>query len=125
MTDLTIKGTATTPEINFNPSSGILKMSGRAYSSDINIFYKTLDAWLDEYLSNPCPVTTVELRMDYFNSIFSKLLLVFLEKCKTVIQKDKTLLLKWYLHEEDIDTVDDISRISRIIKFPIEPVKFS
>ncbi|MGZ4033540.1 MAG: SiaC family regulatory phosphoprotein [Bacteroidia bacterium] len=124
MNELIINSTQETPEINFNPSSGILKISGRAYSYDINVFYKTIDAWLTEYLAAPNETTTIEIRLEYSNSIFSKLLLVFFEKCKTVIQKDKKLILKWYHEKDDRESVDDSKRISKIIKLPIETIEF-
>lgn len=124
MNELIIKSTQTTPEINFNPASGILKMSGRAYSSDINLFYKRLDAWLDEYVHAPAEITTIELRLDYYNSIFSKLLFVFFEKSKRVIQKDKNLIIRWHHHIDDTDALDDVTRISRVINFPIEKIEF-
>jgi hypothetical protein len=125
MTQLIIKGTVDTPEINFNPSSGVLKMSGRAYSSGINMFYRELDLWMDEYLSAPAELTSVEIRMDYCNSIYNKLLLLFFGKCKGVITKNKKLTICWYHHNDDPDAIDDIVRISGIIKFPIEPIRYS
>jgi hypothetical protein len=125
MTELVIKGTNDTPEIDFNPVSGILKMSGRAYSPSINMFYKTMDTWLDEYLHSPSETTILEMRMDYCNSIFNKLLLVFFEKIKTVVRDNRTLVIRWHVQEDDQDAMEDITRISKTIKFPIELIPYT
>src|SRR6266481_2791632 len=106
MNELTIERTQSTPEINFNSKSGILKIAGRANANDISLFYKQLDAWLDLYLVQPKD-TTIELHLEYINSVFSKLLFTFFEKCKTVIKKEKKLLIKWYHYKDDEDSIDD------------------
>jgi hypothetical protein len=50
MNDLHIEITQETPEVNFNATTGTLKITGRAYSNDINVFYKRMNSWLDDYL---------------------------------------------------------------------------
>ena len=70
MNELLIEKTKETPEINFNPSTGVLKISGRAYSNDIYQLFKPLNAWLNKYLAKPKDITTIELRIEYCNSIF-------------------------------------------------------
>lgn len=124
MDDLIIESTNETPEINFSATSGVLKISGRAYSNDISSFYKNLSNWLEGYLMDPQKTTTIELQLDYYNSIFIKLLFYFFEKSKTVFQKDKKLIIKWYYQKGDEESIDDAIRISKIINLPIEKVEF-
>lgn len=90
---LNIEKTKETPEINFDHTTGILKITGRAYSNDIYQLFKPLNAWLDIYLAKPKETTTIELKIEYCNSIFNKLLIIFLEDCKSVIQKEKKLVI--------------------------------
>lgn len=91
MNELYIEKTKETPEIDFNHKTGILKISGRAYSNDIYQLFKPLNSWLDEYMTNPRETTTIELKIEYCNTIFNKLLLIFLESCQLVIQKEKKI----------------------------------
>ena len=122
MKDLVIERTPETPGIIFNSSAGTLKIFGRAYSNDISAFYKTMEAWLAEYLENPKETTTIELQLDYYNSIFIKLLYYFIEQSKSVLQKNKKLIVKWRHQDGDDESIDDAIRISKIINFPIETV---
>jgi len=122
--ELIIEKTKETPEINFNPNSGVLKMSGRAYSNDIYQFYKPLNFWLEEYLINPKDTTVIDIKLEYCNSVFNKLLLAFFVKCKSVIAKDKKIIINWYHEKDDKDSLDDANRISRIIQLEITKIEF-
>lgn len=124
MDDLIIEKTTETPEINFNSSTGIMKILGRAYSNDISLFYQNMANWLTEYLKNPQETTTIELQLDYYNSIFIKLLYYFFEQSKIVLQKNKKLIIKWHHQDGDEESIEDAIRISKIIQLPIERVPF-
>jgi len=124
MNDLIVERSQETPEINFNSMTGVLKISGRAYSNDIKVFYKQMDSWLTEYLSEPAKITTIELQLEYYNSIFIKLLFQFFEKGKTVSLKGGKLNIIWLHQKDDEDSSDDAVRISRIINLPIQKVEF-
>ncbi len=124
MKDLIIEGTQDTPEINFNAKTGILLIKGRANAGGMSVFYKTMEAWLVEYLKNPNENTTVDLRLEYMNSVFNKLLYIFLDKCKGIINMKKGLIIKWYHYKEDEDAIDECLRFSKIIDFPIELIEF-
>lgn len=121
---LNIEKTKETPEINFDHTTGILKITGRAYSNDIYQIFKPLNAWLDIYLAKPKETTTIELKIEYCNSIFNKLLIIFLESCKSVIQKEKKLVIIWKHEKGDRESVDEANHISKLIGMPIEKVEF-
>lgn len=123
MDALIINETAETPEINFSSETGVLKISGRAYSNDISMFYKKIDAWLDEYLINPQTTTVIELHLDYYNSIFHKLLFNFLKKCKAILSNDRKLIIKWHYTEGDEDSIDASIHYSKSLDFPIEKIE--
>ncbi|MDP3557068.1 MAG: DUF1987 domain-containing protein [Bacteroidota bacterium] len=124
MTNLLIEETLETPEINFNSESGILKISGRAYSSDISLFYKNIEAWLEEYIQNPKESTIIELHLDYYNSVFHKLLFNFLKKGKTLTEKGKELAIKWFYQEGDEDSEEAAMHYSKTLDFPFEKIEF-
>ena len=124
MDALIIEKTKDTPEINFNPATGVLKITGRAYSNDIYQLFKPLNAWLDIYLSKPKETTTIEFKIEYCSSIFNKLLIIFLENCKSVIQKDKKLIIIWKYEKGDKESYDEANHISKLIGIPIEKIEF-
>jgi hypothetical protein len=123
MENLIIQETPETPEINFDLETGVLKISGRAYSNDISIYYKQLDSWLDEYLTSPKDITIVELHLDYYNSIFHKLLFNFLKKCKTLSENGKKLVINWYYPVGDEDSLDASHHYARTLEYPIDNIE--
>jgi hypothetical protein len=122
MEDLIIAGTDGTPEVKFSAKTGVLRFSGRANSNNIKLFYRRPDEWLTEYIKDPADTTIVEVNIEYINSVFNKLLLNFLEKSKTVLSKDKKLIVKWYLFPDDEDGQEECDLYSRIINFPFEKI---
>lgn len=123
MDALIIEKTTETPEINFNPNTGVLKIYGRAYSNDISLFYKKLEFWITDYIAHPQPTTVLELHLEYCNSVFNKLLLIFIEKCKTIVTDEQKLIINWLHEKDDKESMDDANRISRIISYPIEKIE--
>ncbi len=123
MNNLIIERSVETPEINFNSQTGVLKVAGRAYSGDITQYYKQMSAWLEEYLKEPQQTTVIELQLDYYNSVFIKLLFYFFERSKDVLQSNKKLVIKWFHQKDDEESIEDALRISKIISFPIEIVE--
>lgn len=122
MEDLLIPRTDGTPQINFNAKTGILHFSGKANSNNIKVFYKKLEDWLTLYCESPCETTIIELDIEYINSVFSKLLLNFLEKSKSVLSKDKKLIIKWFHYADDEDGLEECDLYSRIVNFPFERI---
>lgn len=117
MKNLIIERTDVTPAIHFDHSSGELKISGRAYSNDINRFYADLNSWIDDYLENPQNTTTIILQLEYYNSSFYKLLFILIVKCKKLMQQGHNLIVKWRHQKGDEDSLEDASEISTIIGF--------
>ena len=102
MTELFIEKTKETPEINFNYKTGVLKITGRAYSNDIYQLFKPLNSWLDEYITKPKDITTIELKIEYCSSIFNKLLILRYHQ-STGFNCEKTIqaLLDYVKYKED------------------------
>jgi hypothetical protein len=65
---LFIARTEETPEVDFNPETGSLKLSGRSLPEDAFSFYRPLIDWLRTYVQNLAPHTMVHINLDYFNS---------------------------------------------------------
>ncbi len=123
MNKLFIEKTKDTPEINFNASTGLLKISGRAYSNDIYEFYNEFSIWMDEYFQAPKETTTMVLQIEYCNTIFNKLLIKIFEKGKTVLLKNKKLIIKWYYEKDDKDSLEEAVFLSNSIDYPIEKIE--
>ena len=103
MKDLKIHRTPKTPQIDFNPSSGVFLISGVSVPENSMEFYGRLINWLKEYVKNPAKKTTVVFKLSYVNTsslqfIYESLMLL------DAINEDLSVVnIEWYYVDEDID----------------------
>jgi hypothetical protein len=104
MVKLELKETATTPYVNFDPTTGILKIDGRSIPENVIDFYHPILRWIDEYAKEPCEQTEIHLKFEYFNTSSSKRIFDVMKKLeKMAIDTDKKVIINWYYEEDDED----------------------
>ncbi|MBN1118854.1 MAG: DUF1987 domain-containing protein [Bacteroidales bacterium] len=74
MKSLIIKGDDVSPDVNFNPETGILEMKGVAIPEDVRDMFEPIIKWLKEYIGNPKTATELILYFDYLNTAASKMI---------------------------------------------------
>jgi len=72
MQNLAIEATQYTPEINMDPDTGVISITGKSYPENTFEFYQPVVLWLDEYFKNPKETTVLNMEIIYFNSSSSK-----------------------------------------------------
>jgi len=76
-----IQGDETTPTVDFNHTTGVLKMSGVAIPEDVREFFKPIKEWVNSYAANPQPATELILQFEYLNTAASKMIFIL---CETI-----------------------------------------
>lgn len=111
--------TKNTPEVLLNPN-GILHISGRAIDESRAKYSEQILLWIDSYILNPAPVTSVSIALEYMNSYNSIILTSILKKLSQVNKQSKSLAIKWYIEEDDDDLMERGESISSALNIPIE-----
>jgi hypothetical protein len=111
-----------TPEVLLNPA-GIIKIKGRAIDESRTGVPEQVMQWIDQYLLNPSEKTDITVALEFLNSFNTIVLTSILKKISQLIQQRKTLHIKWYYEEDDVDILDRGEYISSIIDVPIEFIK--
>jgi hypothetical protein len=75
MDNIFIEQTSKTPRVDFNGQTGFLHLAGISIPENTVDFYRTLIYWINEYALNPLPETTLVLKLEYFNTSTSVVLL--------------------------------------------------
>lgn len=101
MNKLFIKGSQNTPEVNFNPDSGVFKIDGRSIPENPGEFYDPLLDWLIEYFEKPAAKTVISINLDYVNSGSSKYLLGLFRVIKKKHLEGVSVEVNWYYEEDD------------------------
>src|ERR1700741_3960883 len=116
MNSLIIEATEDTPKIILDKSKGLFEMSGRSLPEDAAGFFTPIIKWLENYSKEPNPKTEFILKLEYFNTASSKLLLDTLSKVET-INNSKVI---WYHYADDEDMQEAGSEFSELVEVPFE-----
>lgn len=113
---LSIRRTADTPEIEFNSNTGELLIAGKSLPENAAIFYNPVLEWMTEYSKKANSSTNFLVKLEYFNTASSKLLLDLL----IILEDIENATIKWYYLEEDYDMEEAGEEFSDIIEVPFE-----
>jgi hypothetical protein len=124
MDSLTIASSIKTPEIKFDAFSGKLSLSGRSIPENALEFYTPLFKWVDLYISNPNTLTTVEIKLEYFNTSSSKCLLQILKKLEHLLEnKSSSIVINWYYEKDDEDMFEAGEDFNTVVGIPINIIE--
>ena len=108
MNNLLREKTHTTPEIDFDANTGVFEIKGRSIPENAMKIYRPVMEWVEQYLVNPQPKTTINLRLSFFNTSTSKYLMEMLKKFEVVNRQGYPVEVFWYYDDEDIrDIAED------------------
>lgn len=123
--NLEINPTLDTPKVSFNPEEGILIIEGKSFPPDVATFYEKVINWIQNYMRNPKEKTTLSLKLDYFNTASSKIILDILYKFEELHQKGKEVIVKWYYPDDDEDMQETGIEYSEIVNLPFEQIGYT
>jgi len=113
-----------TPSINFD-ANGNFELKGKSIPENTVMFYKPLFEWLDKYLQNPAPKTSLNVQLDYFNTSSSKSIVDLFKKMELVSRNGKSeAIINWLYEQEDTDMLEVGEDYKSIIKIPFNLVSF-
>jgi hypothetical protein len=115
-----------TPLINFDASNGIFDVKGKSIPENSVLYYKPLFEWLDSYVQNPAPKTTLNIQLDYFNTSSSKCIVDLFKKLELITKNSKgEAVINWMYDDQDDDMLEAGEDYKSIIKIPFNLVSFT
>ena len=90
----------------------------RGFQSQKNTvdFYRTLIYWINEYALNPLPETTLVLKLEYFNTSTSVVLLDMFK----ILSKVTGAKVDWYYESDDVEMEEVGKDYANMIDIPFE-----
>lgn len=120
MTNLNIEKTSNTPQVIFDPTTGIFYIEGRSIPENPNLFYLQLLEWLNDYYINPKSITELHIKLEYINSGSTKALLDILRLMKSQYEKGNKCKIIWYSEEDDESVQELGEHYQYTLKIPFE-----
>ena len=120
METIKINATEDTPNVVLDPVNNLFEISGRSLPEDVVVFYQPVMQWLDELDKAPIQNMLLSIKLEYFNTASSKLILDILLKLEAMFQKGTPLKVKWYFLSNDSDMKEAGEEYSEIVELPFE-----
>ena len=115
MESLIIKGTDDTPSVNFDSANNKYEIGGRSLPEDAAAFYEPLINWLEKLKSASVSTILFEIKLEYFNTASSKMLLDLLMKLEEVKSDGKAVEIDWFYLDGDDDMVEAGEEYSELV----------
>ena len=106
MEKLSIEGTSKTPTIISDADQGLLEISGRSNPENSVEFYRPVMNWVDAYVQSPSPKTTINIKLEHFNTSSSKMILDIFKRLEPVLEAKHEILVNWYYEDDDEELME-------------------
>lgn len=123
MENLHLVASPKTPSVNFNSKNGTLELRGRSIPENSIEFYQPLNDWIDSYSANPCANTTIEIKLEYFNTSSSKCILDLFKKLEKLNGNHTDVNVNWYFEVDDEDMEEAGEDYQAIVKLPFKMIE--
>jgi hypothetical protein len=123
MENLQLAASPKTPSVNFDSTSGTLELRGRSIPENSIEFYQPLNDWIDTYASSPCSKTTIEVKLEYFNTSSSKCLLDLFKKLEKLKSDANEVTVNWYYELDDEDMEEAGEDYQAIVGLPFSMIE--
>lgn len=124
LSNLVIEGGVDTPAINFDAETGILSIEGKSFPPDIFAFYDKVLQWLKQYFKQPQKKTILKLKLDYFNTASSKILMDILYMLEEYYNKGVDILIEWYYQDDDEDMQETGEEYAQLVNVPFKNIGY-
>ncbi len=113
------------PEVSFDVETGICVLRGESYMEEAYKFYMPLLDWLKQYAVEEKHTVTLEIKLTYFNTNSSRLLLDMFDILKKAEDHGTKVKIKWYYEADDPDIQDEVEdfEIETGLKFEMVPME--
>lgn len=125
MEKLHLVGTEDTPEVLLDPSSNKFVISGRSLPEDVTTFYQPIMDWLDALENSPLSSLKFDIKLEYFNTASSKLILDILMKLEEIHTSGASKInIVWYYQDDDEDMQEAGEEYKDLVEVPFEIVAY-
>ncbi len=116
-------GTFETPTITFDLEGGTLEIIGRSIPENPIEFYHPLFDALEKYEKLSKASTSVNIKLEYYNSSSSKVILDMLKKLEHIHESGNHVTINWFYEEADENMLLAGEDYKLIIKLPFKMIK--
>lgn len=114
-----IPKTNQTPLVELDTLNGTLSMFGKMVPENPIDFFEKVNQTVDDYLKDNPDRLEINMRLDYFNTVSSKMLSKFFRKVTTSHKPT----VNWFYEKDDIELKEAGEDYSQILNYPINVIE--
>jgi hypothetical protein len=121
MNALFTEGKSSTPSVDFNPNTGMLKVWGRSIPENPVKFYQPIEDWICEFINTTPEVLILNIHLDYLNTHSTECILILMKKLEGYYKSsNNNVKVIWNFDEDDEDMESLGEDLASIAQIPFE-----
>jgi hypothetical protein len=120
METLRIEQTDDSPRVILDQEDNQFEISGKSLPEDAVDFYQPIMDWLSAYRENPLAKTVFNLKLIYFNTASSKMIMDILIIFEEMVEEGHDVLIRWHSLRSDEDMQEAGKEFDEMIDVPFE-----
>jgi len=124
MEALRIEQTDDSHQVILDPENNLFEITGKSLPEDVIDFYEPLLDWLNLYRKEPNPKTAFNIKLIYFNTASSKLIMDILLIFEELIEEGRDIVIRWHSHTSDEDMQEAGKEYEEMIDVPFEHLSY-
>ena len=125
METLRIEQTDDSPMVVLDPADQYFEISGKSLPEDAVDFYQPVIDWFQAYREEPRAKIALNLKLIYFNTASSKLLMDIMLIFEEMVEEGHKVQIRWHSHEKDEDMQEAGKEFEEMIAVPFEHLTYS
>jgi len=122
METLRIEPTDDCPLVILDQEHQEFRIEGKSLPEDVLDFYQPVLNWLAAYQEKPLSRTVFNLKLSYFNTASSKLLMDILLIFEEMVEEGHEVLIRWHSLRSDEDMQEAGKEYEEMIEVPFEHI---
>jgi hypothetical protein len=125
MRTLYLKEDESTPKIMMDKDNNIFEIEGISLPEDVITFYEPIFVWIADYLKEPNLSTELNIKLSYFNTSSSKVILEILSMFDELITKGLMVSTSWHYLAMDDDMLASGKEFKSMLKMPFHFIPYT
>lgn len=124
MNTLRIEPTDDSPQVILDKENSVFEISGKSLPENVLEFYRPVMDWLQEYRKDPGPKTGLTLKLIYFNTASSKMILDILMVLEEMAEAGHEVVVRWMSLKSDEDMQEAGKEYEEMVDVPFEHLTY-
>lgn len=110
--------TASTPMVDFNPDTGVLRLSGESYPENAFEYFRPLLAWVAQFVRDGEVPVVAEVALSYLNTSSIKSVMDLLDLLEAAHRGGRNVTLRWSYASDNERALEMIEEFREEVSLP-------